>query len=212
MTIRKDGNVIAGRAPRVLTTEGLTDVSDKRFVTDEQLDIINNQSGTNTGDETQSSIINKIGYTPLAMNGSGANLTGLKHRNLVDTGSSSINISKTTATTLNAGVATKILFDTKYSDALNEYSTSTNRLSPSYLQSSWHILGFTVTNVGNLTFSIYKDGSLFLNKYFYGNSLIGTYECFMENGHYYEFYVTSNVANTLNAYGQFVMFTRGLYS
>lgn len=46
------------------TTADIADSLNKRYVTDAQLTVIGNTSGTNTGDETQSSIITKIGYTP----------------------------------------------------------------------------------------------------------------------------------------------------
>ena len=48
------------------TTVNITDSTDKRFVTDANLVIIGNTSGTNTGDETQSTITTKIGFTPLS--------------------------------------------------------------------------------------------------------------------------------------------------
>lgn len=48
------------------TTANITDSTDKRFVTDANLVVIGNTSGTNTGDETQSTITTKIGFTPLS--------------------------------------------------------------------------------------------------------------------------------------------------
>lgn len=47
------------------TTLNITDSTDKRFVTDDNLVVLGNTSGTNTGDETNSSIIIKLGYTPV---------------------------------------------------------------------------------------------------------------------------------------------------
>jgi hypothetical protein len=46
------------------TTQNITDFTNKRFVTDIGLSVISNTSGTNTGDETYTTIIQKIGYTP----------------------------------------------------------------------------------------------------------------------------------------------------
>ena len=46
------------------TTSNITDSVDKRFVTDAQKTVLENTSGANTGDETNTTIINKIGYTP----------------------------------------------------------------------------------------------------------------------------------------------------
>jgi len=42
------------------TTADINDSSNRRYVTDAQLTVIQNTSGTNTGDETQSSIITKL--------------------------------------------------------------------------------------------------------------------------------------------------------
>lgn len=47
------------------TTANITDSLDKRFVTDANLVVLGNTSGINTGDETNSSIITKLGYTPV---------------------------------------------------------------------------------------------------------------------------------------------------
>jgi hypothetical protein len=44
------------------TTADIADSSNKRYVTDAQLTVIGNTSGTNTGDETQASILSKLGF------------------------------------------------------------------------------------------------------------------------------------------------------
>ena len=44
------------------TTADIADSSNKRYVTDANLTVIGNTSGTNTGDETQSSILAKLGF------------------------------------------------------------------------------------------------------------------------------------------------------
>ena len=44
------------------TTADIADSSNKRYVTDANLTVIGNTSGTNTGDETQSSILSKLGW------------------------------------------------------------------------------------------------------------------------------------------------------
>jgi hypothetical protein len=46
------------------TTANIVDSENKRFVTDTDLTTLSNTSGTNTGDETNTTIISKIGYTP----------------------------------------------------------------------------------------------------------------------------------------------------
>jgi hypothetical protein len=47
---------------KALTTAEVADSTDKRYVTDANLTVIGNTSGTNTGDETQSSILSKLGW------------------------------------------------------------------------------------------------------------------------------------------------------
>lgn len=49
-------------ANRTLTTANINDSTNKRYVTDAQSTVIGNTSGTNTGDETQSSILSKLGW------------------------------------------------------------------------------------------------------------------------------------------------------
>jgi hypothetical protein len=44
------------------TTADISDSSNKRYVTDANLTVIGNTSGTNTGDETQSTILTKLGW------------------------------------------------------------------------------------------------------------------------------------------------------
>jgi hypothetical protein len=44
------------------TTADIADSTNKRYVTDANLTVIGNTSGTNTGDETQSSILSKLGF------------------------------------------------------------------------------------------------------------------------------------------------------
>ena len=51
------------------TTANITDSSNKRFVTDANLTTIGNQSGTNTGDETQATIKSKLGYAASGVDG-----------------------------------------------------------------------------------------------------------------------------------------------
>ena len=49
-------------ANRTLTTANINDSTNRRYVTDAQLTVLGNTSGTNTGDETQSSILSKLGW------------------------------------------------------------------------------------------------------------------------------------------------------
>ena len=51
------------------TTAAITDSTNKRFVTDAQRTILGNTSGTNTGDETQAGIKNKLGAASTSQDG-----------------------------------------------------------------------------------------------------------------------------------------------
>ena len=57
------------------TTDDIDEITDKRYLTDAERTILQTTSGTNTGDETQSTIIAKIGYTPENVANKQANLT-----------------------------------------------------------------------------------------------------------------------------------------
>lgn len=62
------------------TTVNISDSADKRFITDAKKTVLDNISGVNTGDETQASIISKLGATPADNNLS--NLTASAKTNL----------------------------------------------------------------------------------------------------------------------------------
>jgi hypothetical protein len=74
------------------TTADIADSSNKRYVTDANLTVIGNTSGTNTGDETQSSILAKLGITKLVVNG-----------NQTTTSTTAVNIIDLVSVTLTAG-------------------------------------------------------------------------------------------------------------
>lgn len=63
---KNDGNAVQDVLLSGATTADIADSINKRYVTDAQLTVIGNTSGTNTGDETQATIISKLGYTPQA--------------------------------------------------------------------------------------------------------------------------------------------------
>jgi hypothetical protein len=58
------------------TTADIADSSNKRYVTDADLVVIGNTSGTNTGDETQSSILSKLGWWRIHESTVGNNSSG----------------------------------------------------------------------------------------------------------------------------------------
>lgn len=59
-----------------VTTADIADSADKRYCTDAQKTIIGNTSGTNTGDETQSTILSKLAYYNYKNTTSSSTLTG----------------------------------------------------------------------------------------------------------------------------------------
>lgn len=61
---------------RTLTTANINDSTDRRYVTDSQLTVIGNTSGINTGDETQSSILSKLGFYFNKISAPSSTLTG----------------------------------------------------------------------------------------------------------------------------------------
>jgi hypothetical protein len=58
------------------TTADIADSINKRYVTDANLVVIGNTSGTNTGDETESSILSKLGWWRIHETTSGSNSSG----------------------------------------------------------------------------------------------------------------------------------------
>ena len=57
---KNDGNAVQDVLLSGTTTADIADSTNKRYVTDAQLTVLGNTSGTNTGDETQSSIFSKL--------------------------------------------------------------------------------------------------------------------------------------------------------
>jgi len=75
------------------TTTNITDSLNKRFVTDAQLIILGNTSGTNTGDETATTIKSKLGITTLSGSNTGdQDLSNLVVKNVAITGATKTKI------------------------------------------------------------------------------------------------------------------------
>ena len=166
-------------------------------------------TGTNTGDETQSSIITKIGYTPLAPNGSGANLTNLNLKNLIATNSTHFGCNNTSNQSLSAGVYKKLLFPNKWSDGLNEWDTSTSKFTPSFSQTILLVPDIFLSSSSSSTLlNIRQDGNDFVTFALpSGQAILTSFPYYFPSGHYYEFYLQSNVANTVNMYSAFFFYT-----
>lgn len=82
-----------------VTTSDIADSTNKRYVTDADLTTIGNQSGTNTGDETATTIKSKLGITTLSGSNTGdQDLSGLvPNTRTINTKPLSSNITLTTA-------------------------------------------------------------------------------------------------------------------
>lgn len=59
---KNDGNAVQDVLLSGTTTADIADSTNKRYVTDAQFNVLANTSGTNSGDETQSSILSKLGW------------------------------------------------------------------------------------------------------------------------------------------------------
>ena len=66
------------------TTADISDSTNKRYVTDAQLTVIGNTSGTNTGDETQSSILSKLGFFVYNRTSDSSAVTGTTTETIID--------------------------------------------------------------------------------------------------------------------------------
>ena len=185
------------------------DIND--FLTSTEYETLSNTSGVNTGDETASGIKTKLEtltgtnrLSPTAIK----NLTGKNFKmNDVSTG---INVSMANSLSLIAGNTTLIPLGLKNSDNLGEFNISTYRFSPSFTQECWVDVVLSMTNAGVHYLSIYKDGSLYIN-YYFEKTLSMTHSLYFPSGSYYDFRVTSNITNTLNAYPAIQISTRGTY-
>lgn len=171
ITYDAKGLVISGTDA---TTADINDSLNKRYVTDSQLTVIGNQSNTNTGDETQTTIETKLGFasvtastiaffnaTKKLISGTGANL-GTFFQTLtakstptdadtiiVNDSATSFEAKKTTLTQFKAFL--KTYFDTIYGSAFSgtvgtfPKFTSSNAIGNSRLKETTEDLEFTNT-------------------------------------------------------------------
>lgn len=144
----------------VLDTGDIAEITDKNYVSDAELTVISNTTGINTGDETQSSIIQKIGFTPLAPSGSGAGLTGVLTSSLdMDTANCASNTPSFTVT--NANTRTKVNNFAPPFDNISSFNATTQKIivkKNGY--HSLHVRVYPDTNItGNIELSYYLNGS-----------------------------------------------------
>ena len=137
------------------TTANISDSSNKRFITDAQRTLLFNTSGTNSGDETTSSIGIKLSANSTNISALG-NLTGV---NSGDETASSIEsklgVSATNATALgnltgvNSGDETTATIKTKLGAATNSVDGYLTAADHTTFNAKQAALGFTAENVAN---------------------------------------------------------------
>lgn len=162
------------------TTADIADSTNKRYVTDANLTVIGNTSGTNTGDETASSIISKI--TPAGISG-----------DLINSGTN-IFVANNSFTCV-AGAWTKVTMPVVVLNT-GEWNTTTNRLT--FTKSCTFLLHIQFNgSTSNLKgVGLYKNGvahqqyTQTLSSYYF------TVFFTAEVGDYYEFTYYSTTADT----------------
>lgn len=189
----------------VTETDPVFSASQAHNITSTHITVLNNTSGINTGDETQTSIINKLGYTPLALNGDGSSLTGLLSGQ-ISHNTSYASFSSSTNQNVNAGVTTKyIYFDSVAADQLSEFSIANQKLT--IAQNGLYMI-FTKSysaSAGNLNIYVYRNGSNLSSTYQSTLANGGRINSFiiypLSQGDVIEFYVNSSVTNAIGLSG-----------
>ena len=138
-------NVMAANA----TTADISPSTNRNYVTDIQAGVLSNTSGTNSGDETTSTIKTKLGITTLSGSNTGdqtITLTG----DLLGTGTGSF------STTVNSvgGVSSSTIsnFDSRISSNTNSITTNTSNIATLNSNLSAKQTGYTnLTSIGTLS-------------------------------------------------------------
>lgn len=103
-----------------LTTADISDSTNKRYVSDASLAVLNNTSGINTGDETASTIKSKLGIMTLSGNNTGdQDLSSYATTTYVNTATTAVNSALTTE------VANRTGADNALSSTISTLATST---------------------------------------------------------------------------------------
>lgn len=191
-TIVGDGRASYFSTPLRLRHSQLRDLnSDNNYlhVTSSQVTTINNTSGTNTGDETQSSIITKLdtalsnkydslnfisGADYLEPDGNGSQLTSLTPANINYNGFTSLTIYLAEKTqTISPNVLTNCgVGSNVYDDALGEFNTTTGEFIPK--NTGVYSIFYSLT-LGGATgiFAEQTQGVLKINNSWYNNKVHG---------------------------------------
>jgi hypothetical protein len=131
------------------TTADIADSSNKRYVTDAQLTVIGNTSGTNTGDETQSSIFSKLGLVLFKKIGS-TSVTGT-------TVESILHSFKVNANSLSPSDLIKIFASTLKVNTNSSYTLRIRHNTINSLSGSTQIAILSVTTLANVNVNFSRE-------------------------------------------------------
>jgi len=131
------------------TTADIADSTDKRYVTDAQLTVIGNTSNTNTGDETQSSILAKLGLVLFKKIGS-TSVTGT-------TVESILHSFKVNANSLSTSDLIKIFASTLKVNTNSSYTLRIKHNTINSLSGSTQIAIVSVTTLANVNVNFSRE-------------------------------------------------------
>jgi hypothetical protein len=134
---------------KALTASDIADSSNKRYVTDAQLTVIGNTSGTNTGDETQSSILAKLGLVLFKKIGS-TSVTGT-------TVESILHSFKVNANSLSSSDLIKIFASTLKVNTNSSYTLRIRHNTINSLSGSTQIAILSVTTLANVNVNFSRE-------------------------------------------------------
>ena len=134
---------------KALTTAEVADSSNKRYVTDANLTVIGNTSGTNTGDETQSSILSKLGLVLFKKIGS-TSVTGT-------TVESILHSFKVNANSLSSSDLIKIFASTLKVNTNSSYTLRIRHNTINSLSGSTQIAILSVTTLANVNVNFSRE-------------------------------------------------------
>jgi hypothetical protein len=161
------------------TTADIAPSTNRNYVTDAQAGVISNTSGTNTGDETTSTIRTKLGITTLSGSNTGdQTLTSTGDVTGTGTGSFAATLTNTTVTAAAYGSSTAIpTFTVDSKGRLTAASTASivadaGTLTGTSLAST--VIGSSLTSVGTITSGVWSGTAIANNKLANSTTTLGS--------------------------------------